>query len=158
MRREKFIFFIISLVLSMCLSACDNLPTSSFIDSVDPEVWCELNFQLKIRIIDFESHVQTKYFIFEVFTYNQIKTLESNVEVTDRENEWVFENVDGFKTGNKQYRFRILSYSRSTLYAELKITAPAQIIVSPEGEFFYEGYLGVGDRKEFKFKLKRVND
>ena len=125
------------------------------------EIWCTLNFKIKVTnfLVLMEGGPQNfgsieirihSVNIINEFTYDLPKYGES----------WEKElSVAGFKTG-AGYWFQCLvpiggpNWQKGNVRLVLKITSQAGIIITPS-EFDESFLLGVGDRKQFDFFVKK---
>jgi len=168
--KMKIKTLVLSFLIITLFVSCDSpaSPKTSIAEIDKPDIWCTLNFKLKIKIIDdnefgrFDASVHSLY---------QIQTLERMIEVNypeGTEREW--NHIDDFKTGDKEYIFELCYLAHTSPYTNLPglsicgldayniklqiIPIASNVIVSQE--FFSTDWsCGLGHRKKFKFKLNR---
>ena len=164
--------FILSLIMILLPMSCGKeVPTSPLDETVQQDIWCKLNFKLKIKANPATEETEGARFEIKAHGQNIIHTLEKELQIENQSAEGEWNNIDGFKTGNVEYRFELCylahastgslvsglsTYSGDVYDIKLKvIPVSSYIIVSPESFSETCSFIGIGDRKYFKFKLSR---
>lgn len=169
----SFIFLLSFVVILLMMSCSKGGPTSPSLSEEKPDIWCNLNFKLKIKAkpateSDLEEYEGNRFSI-RVFSYCKIQDL-GEIKIGDPsesvEKEW--NNISDFKTGDTKYLFELcylahtglnlissLSTDNDTYNVNLQITPVTSGVVASPKSLSTTWSFFLGDRKTFEFYLVR---